>query len=84
LGFDGDRLFSWSADGDTPTRYYASFKMSARQRGLLRAAPVNMLVPSATTPADEDLLQVTQGRAASVAPVDYHDEVITFGSYRCG
>jgi hypothetical protein len=41
-----------------------------------------MLVPSATTPADEDLLQVsddvTQGRAASVAPVDYHDEVITF------
>jgi hypothetical protein len=29
LGVDGDRLFSWFSDGDTPSRYYLSFKMSA-------------------------------------------------------
>jgi hypothetical protein len=29
LGVDGDRLFSWFSDGDTPSRYYPSFKMSA-------------------------------------------------------
>jgi hypothetical protein len=29
LGVDGDRLFSWFSDGDTPSRYYLSFKMSS-------------------------------------------------------
>ncbi|HEY9375806.1 MAG TPA: hypothetical protein VIQ02_01755 [Jiangellaceae bacterium] len=29
LGVDGDRLCSWFSDGDTPSRYYPSFKMSA-------------------------------------------------------
>jgi len=29
LGVDGDRLFSWFSDGDTPSRYYLSCKMSA-------------------------------------------------------
>ena len=28
-GADGDRLFSWFSDGDTPSRYYLSFMMSA-------------------------------------------------------
>jgi hypothetical protein len=27
-GVDGDRLYSWFSDGDTPSRYYPSFKMS--------------------------------------------------------
>ncbi len=29
LGVGGDRLFNWLGDGDTPSRYYPSFKMSA-------------------------------------------------------
>jgi hypothetical protein len=29
LGADGDRLFSWFSDGDTPSRYYPLFKISA-------------------------------------------------------
>ena len=29
LGIDGDRLFRWFSDGDTPSRYYPSFRMSA-------------------------------------------------------
>ena len=29
LGVGGDRLFTWFSDGDTPSRYYPSFKMSA-------------------------------------------------------
>lgn len=29
LGVGGDRLFDWFADGDTPSRYYPSFRMSA-------------------------------------------------------
>jgi hypothetical protein len=36
LGVDGDRLFSWFSDGDTPSRYYLSFKMSAVSAALLR------------------------------------------------
>jgi dihydrofolate reductase len=29
LGVGGDRLFKWFSDGDTPSRYYPGFKMSA-------------------------------------------------------
>lgn len=29
LGVGGDRLFNWFSDGDTPSRYYPGFKMSA-------------------------------------------------------
>ncbi len=29
LGVGGDRLFNWFGDGDTPSRYYPSFRMSA-------------------------------------------------------
>lgn len=29
LGVGGDRLFKWLSDGDTPSRYYPSFKTSA-------------------------------------------------------
>src|SRR5713226_6891423 len=29
LGVGGDRLFTWFGDGDTPSRYYPSFRMSA-------------------------------------------------------
>ena len=29
LGTGGDRLFKWFEDGDTPSRYYPSFRMSA-------------------------------------------------------
>ena len=29
LGVGGDRLFTWFSDGDTPSRYYPGFKMSA-------------------------------------------------------
>jgi dihydrofolate reductase len=29
LGVGGDRLFRWFSDGDTPSRYYPGFKMSA-------------------------------------------------------
>jgi dihydrofolate reductase len=29
LGAGGDRLFDWFSDGDTPSRYYPEFKMSA-------------------------------------------------------
>ena len=29
LGVGGQRLFKWFSDGDTPSRYYPSFKMSA-------------------------------------------------------
>ena len=29
LGVGGDRLFDWFTDGDTPSRWYPSFKMSA-------------------------------------------------------
>jgi dihydrofolate reductase len=29
LGVEGDRLFQWFSDGDTPSRWYPSFKMSA-------------------------------------------------------
>src|SRR6266508_4670190 len=29
LGIGGDRLFDWFSDGDTPSRWYPSFKMSA-------------------------------------------------------
>lgn len=29
LGIGGDRLFQWFRDGDTPSRYYPSFRMSA-------------------------------------------------------
>jgi dihydrofolate reductase len=29
LGIGGDRLFQWFGDGDTPSRYYPSFRMSA-------------------------------------------------------
>jgi len=29
LGVGGDRLFKWFRDGDTPSRYYPSFRMSA-------------------------------------------------------
>lgn len=29
LGVAGDRLFNWFGDGDTPSRYYPSFRMSA-------------------------------------------------------
>jgi dihydrofolate reductase len=29
LGAGGDRLFEWFRDGDTPSRYYPSFRMSA-------------------------------------------------------
>lgn len=29
LGVGGDRLFKWFGDGDTPSRYYPSFRMSA-------------------------------------------------------
>jgi dihydrofolate reductase len=29
LGAGGDRLFDWFGDGDTPSRYYPSFRMSA-------------------------------------------------------
>jgi dihydrofolate reductase len=29
LGIGGDRLFTWFNDGDTPSRYFPSFKMSA-------------------------------------------------------
>jgi len=29
LGIGGERLFEWFSDGDTPSRYYPSFKMSA-------------------------------------------------------
>lgn len=29
LGVGGERLFNWFGDGDTPSRYYPSFKMSA-------------------------------------------------------
>jgi dihydrofolate reductase len=29
LGIGGERLFRWFEDGDTPSRYYPSFKMSA-------------------------------------------------------
>jgi dihydrofolate reductase len=29
LGVGGDRLFEWFRDGDTPSRWYPSFKMSA-------------------------------------------------------
>ena len=29
LGVGGDRLFDWFSDGDTPSRYYPEFKMSA-------------------------------------------------------
>jgi hypothetical protein len=29
LGVGGDRLFEWFSDGDTPSRYYPEFKMSA-------------------------------------------------------
>ena len=28
-GIGGERLFNWLRDGDTPSRYYPSFKMSA-------------------------------------------------------
>jgi dihydrofolate reductase len=29
LGLGGERLFTWFGDGDTPSRYYPSFRMSA-------------------------------------------------------
>src|SRR6266540_6146222 len=29
LGVGGERLFEWFSDGDTPSRYYPEFKMSA-------------------------------------------------------
>jgi hypothetical protein len=29
LGLDGDRLFTWFYDGDTPSRFYPWMKMSA-------------------------------------------------------
>ena len=29
LGVGGDRLFKWFSDGDTPSRYYPGFKLSA-------------------------------------------------------
>ncbi|MGO9196076.1 MAG: dihydrofolate reductase family protein [Acidimicrobiales bacterium] len=29
LGVGGERLFTWFSDGDTPSRFYPSFKMSA-------------------------------------------------------
>jgi dihydrofolate reductase len=29
LGVGGERLFTWFSDGDTPSRYYPGFKMSA-------------------------------------------------------
>ncbi len=29
LGVGGDRLFDWFGDGDTPSRFYPSFRMSA-------------------------------------------------------
>jgi dihydrofolate reductase len=29
LGVGGERLFNWFSDGDTPSRYYPGFKMSA-------------------------------------------------------
>ena len=35
LGLGGDRLFDWFNDGDTPSRFYPEFKMSA-ERGVLR------------------------------------------------
>ncbi len=29
LGIGGQRLFKWYSDGDTPSRYFPSFKLSA-------------------------------------------------------
>jgi hypothetical protein len=29
LGVGGDRLLTWFSDGDTPSRYYPGFKLSA-------------------------------------------------------
>jgi dihydrofolate reductase len=34
LGSGGDRLFEWFSDGDTPSRWYPEFKMSAISAGL--------------------------------------------------
>ena len=34
LGLGGDRLFTWFSDGDTPSRWYPEFKMSAISAGL--------------------------------------------------
>jgi hypothetical protein len=31
LGVAGDRLFNWFSDGDTPSRYYASFRTGCRR-----------------------------------------------------
>jgi hypothetical protein len=36
LGVDGDRLFSWFSDGDTPSRVLPLVQDVSRQRGLLR------------------------------------------------
>jgi dihydrofolate reductase len=37
LGVGGDRLFDWFTDGDTPSRYYPEFRMSAVSAALFDA-----------------------------------------------
>jgi hypothetical protein len=39
FGVGGDRLFNWLGDGDTPSRYYPSFKMSAQARASSTSSP---------------------------------------------
>jgi hypothetical protein len=37
LGVGGERLFEWFSDGDTPSRHYPAFKMSAASAELFDA-----------------------------------------------
>ena len=39
LGVGGDRLFKWFSDGDTPSRYYPSFRMSVVSANFSMSSP---------------------------------------------
>jgi hypothetical protein len=55
LGTGGSRLFDWYTDGDTPSRYYPSFKLSAPSaeffdEGVSRSAPSSRGAAPTTSP----------------------------------